>query len=170
MEEFIVNAPLAGKASGPDVKEKGGGGAAAVPLLKPALAAATVAVGNRAQWVAPRGFIIEGDLQPPFWFVRIIVLKSLLDFKLPCWNPCCRGHGRARHAHARCARRLAPARLRHHVHVAAGQGPVAAPAGGRRRYVYAPPSPDPKPMPRGLGAPLVWGISVPSFTASLTAL
>jgi hypothetical protein len=69
-----------------------------------------------------------------------------------------------------CARRLAPARLRHHVHVAAGQGPVAAPAGGRRRYVYAPPSPDPKPMPRGLGAPLVWGISVPSFTASLTAL
>jgi hypothetical protein len=63
MHEIVLNAPVAGRAHGPGIKEKLPGEGvvgAGLPLPKPALAAATVAVGNRAQWVAPRGFIIEG--------------------------------------------------------------------------------------------------------------
>jgi hypothetical protein len=63
MQEIVLNAPIAGRAHGPGIKEElpvEGGGGGVLPLPKPALAAATVAVGNRAQWVAPRGFIIEG--------------------------------------------------------------------------------------------------------------
>jgi hypothetical protein len=62
MQEIVLNAPIAGRAHGPGIKEKlpvEGGGGGVLPLPKPALAAATVAgalgatVVGQQWWTVP---------------------------------------------------------------------------------------------------------------------